>query len=237
MSKIGMTTGTAIALSVVVTVFCYQPSHASDALLAKAQAEFTAKARDAVLQRRAAQAPTGMVLASAPVQTQSAPVQTHTVASLEPSALSAPASLEASETTTAPVQAATPDVVEAPVVTAKLPDVDAAVSSETKAVEVRPELKPLPAETAVQNIVAPKQPELPVAAASQVVTPTTNSVAPATVKIQKATREPASTNPAKKTSTIARRFERGLSRERIPYDVQALRARAPEIAAAIARYM
>ena len=124
MSKIGITTGTAIALSVIATVLSYQPCYASDALLAKAQAEFTAKARDAVLQRRAAQAPAGMVLAS----TQSEPVQTHTLASLEqPAVLSAPASADRSipeRTATAPAQAATTDVVETPVVVAKLPEAE-----------------------------------------------------------------------------------------------------------------
>jgi hypothetical protein len=269
MSKIGITSGTAIALSVVATVFCYQPSHASDALLAKAQAEFTAKARDAVLQRRAAQAPTGMVLASVPhsepAQTPSEPVQNHTATSLEPSAPSAPASLETSadrsipartatapvQAVTAPVQPATADVAETPVVVAKLPEVPAPVSSETKADEVQAESKPLPAEAAAEKILAPKQPELPQAPATQVVTPapkvatpapqvampTTTSAAPASGKIQKTTRESAKPVSAKQMSTMARRYERDFSGQRPPYDMETLRAKAPEIAAAIARYM
>jgi len=249
MSKIGITSGTAIALSVIATVLCYQPSHASDALLAKAQAEFTAKARDAVLQRRAAQAPAGMVLASA----QSEPVQTHTLVSLEqPAALSALASADRSipeRTATAPVQAATTDVVETPVVVAKLPEAPAPVIAETKADEVPTESKPLPTETAVEHIVAPKQPELPQAAAPQVVTPApqvatpapqvatpmTNTTAPATAKTQKATREPDKTASAKNPNL--KQLQREFSAGRMPYDAETLRAKAPEIAAAIARYM
>jgi hypothetical protein len=250
MIKIGMTSGAAIAM-IAVAVLCYQPSHASDALLAKAQSEFTAKARDALLQRRNAQPSAAAVLAAAPRSESSQ----NLLASLGPKLLPSPASLAASEnrsipartatapeqtttfpvqTATAPVQAATADVVEASVVAAKPPDFDSAVSSETEANEVKPELKPLPAGTTVQNIAAPKQPELPETAASQVVTPVTNSVAPATVKIQKSTRERVRTVSAKKASTIARRFERELP---LPYDGQALRGRAPEIAAVIARYM
>jgi hypothetical protein len=248
MSKIGITTGTAIALSVIATVLSCQPSYASDPLLAKAQAEFTAKARDAVLQRRAAQAPAGMVLASAP---QSEPVQTPKASPEQPAALSAPASADRSipeRTATAPAQAATIEVVETPVVVAKLPEAPAPVVSETKADEVQPESKPLPTETEVEHILAPKQPELPQAAAPQAVTPNTNTVAPATtaaapatntaapatVKTQKETREQARTAQTKKT---ARRHERDFSGERLPYDMETLRARAPEVAAAIARYM
>ena len=257
MSKIGMTSGTVIALSVIATVFCYQPSRASDALLAKAQSEFTAKARDAVLQRRA-QAMAGPVLASVPAQT-------HTITSPEPATPPAPTPVMASERSiparapiapvqvaTAPVQAAaTADVVEAPIVVAKLPDVDAPVSSETKVDEV----KPLPAEKAVETIAAPKQPELPTAApqvatpapqvvtpapqavtpAPQVATPATNPVAPATVKAQKAPRDSARTVSARNPNF--RQLQREFSSGRIPYDAETLRARAPEIAAAIARYM
>ena len=256
MSKIGITSGTAIALSVIATVLCYQPSHASDALLAKAQSEFTAKARDAVLQRRAqAMGPRLASVHSEPAQ------QISTVASPAPATLSAPAPVTASDRSiperpaaapvqavAAPVQAATTDVVETPVVVAKLPEAPAPVVVETKADEVQPESKPLPTETAVEHILAPKQPELPQAAAPQVVTPDTNTVAPATttaapatntaapvtVKTQKETREQPRTAQAKKT---ARRHERDFSGERLPYDMETLRAKAPEVAAAIARYM
>ena len=249
MSKIGITSGTAIALSVIATVLCYQPSHASDALLAKAQAEFTAKARDAVLQRRAAQVPAGMVLASA----QSEPVQTQKLASLEqPAALSAPAPVMASDRSIPERPAATAAVVEAPVVIAKLPDADTTVIPETKVEEAKPlpESNPLP----VEHIEAPKQPELPQAAAPQVVTPAaqvvtpapqvvtpaphvaapaTNATAPA--KTQKTTREPARTVSAKNPNL--RQLQREFSAGRMPYDAETLRAKAPEIAAAIARYM
>ncbi len=265
MSKIGMTSGTAIALSVVATVFCYQPSHASDALLAKAQAEFTAKARDAVLQRRAAQAPAGMVLASVAVQTPtvasptvapSAPASLETSAdrSIPARAAIAPAQVATApaQTVTAPAQAAaTADVVEAPVVVASLPDVPAPVSAETKADEVPAESKPLPAETTAEKIVAPKQPELPQLPAPQVVTPKTTTATPATTtvapatntvassaaKTQKVTREAARTISARQMSTMARRFDRDFPGQRPPYDMETLRAKAPEIAAAIARYM
>ncbi len=251
MSKIGVTAGTIAALSLVATVFYYQPSRASDALLAKAQSEFTAKARDAVLQRRA-QAMRGPVLASVP---RSEPAQTHIMAS------PAPAPAEPSEARsiparppTAPVQvetvpaqaAATADVVEAPTMVAKLPDVAPPVSSDAKVEEIRPESKPLAdskllaTETAVQNIETPKLPDVPKAAAPQAVTPTprmsrTTLVAPG--KIQKATPELSRTVQARKMSVAARRFQRDFGGGRIPYNVEALRARAPEIAAAIARYM
>jgi len=248
MSKIGITSGTAIALSIAATVFYYQPSHASDALLVKAQSEFTAKARDAVLQRRTAQVPMGTALAAAP---QSEPAQTYTLASLEPSQASVeasdsrsiPARTAPAPVATTPVSPATPvqaATVEAPVEIIKLPNVEAAPGSETKADEVQPVSKPLPVEAAVQTTAAPQQVELPKAAAPQVVTPVTNAAAPATVKVQKATSEPAKVVPAlpaRKATKVARRLERELSSERLPYNVEALRARAPEIAAAISRYM
>ena len=155
------------------------------------------------------------------------------------------------------------DVVETPVVVAKLPDVDTTVIPETKVEEVRPEAKPLPESNPlpVEHIEAPKQPELPQAAVPQVATPAaqvvtpapqavtpalrvatpapqvaapaTNTTAPATAKTQKATREPAKTVSAKNLRQLQREFKSG----RMPYDAETLRARAPEIAAAIARYM
>jgi hypothetical protein len=251
MSKIGIASGTAIALSVIATVLSYQPSHASDALLAKAQSEFTAKARDAVLQRRAQAM--GPMLASLP---QSEPAQqTSTVAS------SAPAPVMASDRSIPARPAVTAAAVEAPVVIAKLPDADTTAIAETKVEETKPlpESNPLP----VEHIEAPKQPELPQAAAPQAVTPAaqvvtpapqvvtpapqvatpapqvatpvTNTTAPATAKIQKTTREPARTVSTKNPNL--RQLQREFSAGRMPYDAETLRAKAPEIAAAIARYM
>src|SRR5690242_12261358 len=249
MSKIGMTSGTVIALSVLATVLSYQPSRASDALLAKAQAEFTAKARDAVLQRRAqAMGPVLASLQSEPAQ------QTFSMASPAPAALSAQTPAMASDRSIPERPAATADVVEAPVVVAKLPDADATVVPETKVEEVKPlpESNPLP----VENIEAPKQPELPQAAAPQAVTPAaqvvtpapqvvtpapqvaapvTNTTAPATAKTQKATREPTKTASAKNPNL--RQLQREFAAGRMPYDAETLRAKAPELAAAIARYM
>jgi hypothetical protein len=234
MSKLGITIGSAIALSVMVTVLYHQPSGASNALLAKAQSEFTAKARDAVLQRRA-QATMGPVLASSP-STSEAMEPTQPVVSAEPVAPSAPAPLQTSERGTPERPAATAEPLEAPVVVAKPPVVEAAAGSEPKLEEIKPESKPLSeakpvlVETAVQNIEPLKQPEPPKAAAPQVVTP-------ATAKTQKTSREPAKTASAKKAGPNFRQLERDFSAGRMPYDAETLRARAPDIAAAMAPYM
>lgn len=256
MSTIGMNGAALFALSVASTVLPYQPSLASDALLAKAQAEFTAKARDAVLQRRAAQAPTGMVLASVP---RDEPEKTHAAPSLEPASLSSPPAPETSESRSIPARTVTAPaitpvvqpvaaplqstvasdvVVQAPVVVAK--NVDASVGPEFKADEIRPQSIPVAAETAVDRPSAPKQSELPQTAApqaaSQVVAPQTNKLTPTTVKTTKPISQPVRTVSAK-TGKTARRFEREFSVGRLPYDIETLRAHAPEIAAAIARYM
>lgn len=280
MSKLGIAIGSAIALSVVATGLYYRPSGASNDLLAKAQSEFTAKARDAVLQR---QAQPGPALASGSTSEVMEP--THPVASAEPSAPAASAPLHASERgiparpvvtseaiePTRPVASVEPVApsapapalpqssewsiperpavtAETPVVIAMPPVVEAAAASEPKSEDIKPEskllpeakplreampvleAKPTPVETAVQNIEPPKEPEPPKAATPQVVTP-------ATVKTQKTPHEPAKTASAKKSGPSFRQLEREFSSGRMPFDAATLRAKAPDIAAAMAPYM
>jgi hypothetical protein len=107
MSKLGIAIGSAIALSVVATGLYYRPSGASNDLLAKAQSEFTAKARDAVLQR---QAQPGPALASSSTSEVLEP--THPVASAEPAAPSAAAPLQGSERSTPARPAVTSEAME-----------------------------------------------------------------------------------------------------------------------------
>jgi hypothetical protein len=251
MSKIGMIGGAAIAATFAATVFYYHPSYASDALLAKAQSEFTAKARDALLQRRLAPTSTASLIETAP---QSEPVHTYVVASLEPVAPPRATAIEVSQAAPAPIpQTATAEVVETPAVVApKLPDAEPVVQAERKQDEAKPEVKPevmtvaaLPAEVPAQNVVAPKETAVSEVAAPQVTPPVvTQAVAPAVntvvrqpAKVVQKTTQETVKEPVKKTNTVARHTERGTSREQVSYNVDTLRARAPEIAAALSRYM
>jgi hypothetical protein len=230
MSKIGMIGGAALATTLLATVFYYHHGHASNALLAQAQSEFMTKARDALLERRIGEVPTnGVVAAKRP----SVPAQTYMVASLEPVAPPSTVQVEMSAATAAPVSStATRDIVEMLAVVNELPEpAKVEVNSAGQENELEPEATPLPAEPAAQQITA--APNGPETAAAPIVAPLTNPVAHRPAKaVQKITQA-----PSRKTMIAARYPERAISRERLPYDLEALRARAPQIMAMIRRYM
>jgi hypothetical protein len=236
MSKIGTIGGAALAATFLATVFYYHPSSASNALLAQAQSEFMTQARDALLARRIGGVSTNNVLAAA-----AAPAQSYVVASLEPVAPPSTAQVETPVSaqveipaaTAAPIfSAATEDLVETPAVVNELPEpAKVEISAAVQVNEVKPEVAPLPAEPVTQqNATAPKKPVTP---APQIVAPLTNPVAHLPVKAVQKTTE----TPSRKTIVAARHPERAILRERLPYNLEALRARAPQIMAAIARYI
>ena len=246
MSRIGTIGGAALASTFLAAVFYYQPSHASNPLLAKAQSEFVTKARNALLERRIGEASMNGALASPP---SSSPAQTQVVATLEPVAPPSTVQVETSAASAALISTTpTRELTETPAAANELPEpAKIEVSSAGTTNEVKPEVTPLPAEPAAaqQNAVAPNGPE---AAAPQVVAPVTNMPVtnmvahPPARTVQKATQA-----SGRKTMIAARRPVRNISKERLPLErlsigrlpinVEALRARAPQIAAAIARYM
>jgi hypothetical protein len=239
MSKFWVMFGVAVAVSITGVAWSARPVGMSDSLLGKAQAEFAVKARDALIQRRMTMA------ARAPDEPVSAPETPYVVASLGP--VAAPTIVRP----TAPVPAVTPA---ATTVAMDSPAVQAAAPSPPAAPE-------LPAPAAVEEIKMTEPPQAapseasitenlvttgsapaaaPVAVASAPGPMTAVAAAPSTVaprepaKMTQKTRR-ASNEP--RTKSIARRYDGGASGYSTPYNLQALRAHAPEIAAAIARYM
>jgi hypothetical protein len=245
MSKFWIMGGAAIAISVVAIAWGCQPVRSTESLLGKAQAEFAVKARDALIQRRMAQASPAPVPAevSTPAEVAappSVPQSRYVVASLEPVAapvIAAPATPVASETA-----AVSP---EAPVASPKLsalPELAAAPSTEDKRT-TESQIASLPETPAAEYAVAPKPaPVITPAPASatvarQVVTPTGAARREAVKAAYKPTYRARPVSRQPRTAVVARRTERDSYGYSVPYNLQALRAHAPEIAAAIARYM
>jgi hypothetical protein len=242
MRKFWMIGGAVMAVSVVA--WNAQPVGASDNLLVKAQAEFATKARDALIRRRMAELPMMPAETSAP---PSVPTTPYVVASLEP---------VAPPTIAAPKESIVPAPV-SPTMTAGPSDAQVAlpnlpVSSEFVAAPktedkeaAEPQIASLPEPPAAENAVTSKPapavaptPELarvipPVVAAPAVTTTRATPQAPAKV-VHKAHRAP---NNESNTNTVVRRSERAAPGYSTPYSIETLRAHAPEIAAAIARYM
>jgi hypothetical protein len=115
----------------------------------------------------------------------------------------------------------------------------AATKTEVKEPTAEPQVTSLPGSPATENVVTPRPaptvavtPELTKVAAKGV-TPT-GGTQRARVK---GTRQVQRASNAPRMKTVVRRSETYASRNSMPYGMEALRARAPEIAAAIARYM
>jgi hypothetical protein len=239
MSKFWMMGVAAIAVAVAVVALDSRPVRSSEDLLAKAQSEFAIKARDALAQRRMVQTSTAPTSASAP---PSVPQSPYKVASLEPVAPPTIAVSQAIVLPVAPVPpTATTDSPEAPVASPKLPaspEPPAATKTEDRET-TEPQVVSTPGSPAAEDGVTAK-PAPTVAVTPELTTVTAHGLAPtgsarresakATRKVQRAS------NPAK-TRAVVRRSEPYPSRYSMPYGIEALRARAPEIAAAIARYM
>jgi hypothetical protein len=243
MRKFWMMSGAIIAVTVAAVAWHPQPVRSSEGLLGKAQAEFATKARDALIARRVAQAPTAPAATSAP---SSAPTEPYVVASLEPIAPPTIATREATVVAVAPVPATpTSDSLDAPVESPKLaasPEFAAAPKTDKETTE--PQIATLPAPEAAESAVTPKSapavapaPEPATVATPVVATPTVipaGAMPRAPLKVvHKARPTPNESN----TNTVVRRTERAAPRYSTPYSIEALRAHSPELAAAIARYM
>src|SRR5882757_6184523 len=81
MNKVGMMGSTVLAASVAAVIWGAGPVRSTENLLGKAQSEFAAKARDALIQRQMAQATMAPLVMAAP-KTEAPPP--YVVASLEP---------------------------------------------------------------------------------------------------------------------------------------------------------
>jgi hypothetical protein len=244
MRKFWMMSGAIIAVTAAAVAWHPQPVRSSEGLLGKAQAEFATRARDALIARRMAQAPTAPAVTSAP---SSVPTQPYVVASLEPIAPPTIATREATVVAVAPVPAApTSDSMDAPVESTKLtasPEFVAAPKTDDKET-TEPQIATLPAPLTAESAVTPK-PAPVVAPTPELATVTTPVVTtPTAIPTDATPRQPAkvahkahATPNQPNSNTAARRSEQVAPRYSTSYSLDALRARSPELAAAIARYM
>jgi hypothetical protein len=242
MNKFWMMGVAAITVTVAVMALDSRPVRSSEDLpgkdlLGKAQSEFAIKARDALVQRRmvqasTAQASTAPELASAP---PSVPQSPYKVASLEPVA---PPTITVPQAVVSPVAPVSPELPAAKKTEEK---------TEDKESTTEPQVTSLPGSPATENAVTPKPAPI-VAVTPELTTVTAKGVTPAggtqraraknIRQAQRASNAPKiAPKTAPRTKTIVRRSEPYASRNSMPYSMEALRARAPELAAAIARYM
>lgn len=243
MSKFWMMGAAIVAVSVAAMAWNTQPVRSSESLLGKAQSEFAMKARDALMQRYMAQASTAPAAAVAPKSTALLP---YAVASLEPVAapmvVARKTSLEASApqpqtVTIAPLDApiAMQEVAPPPPVALPAPSVDSAP-------ETKMQIAALPDEPPVSPSPKPIEVAAPVSelAHADTAVVTTTSAAPrqqAKATQSKAAQSAHRTHKQPTTNAVVHRSERTASRILTPQDLASLRARSPELAAAIARYM
>jgi hypothetical protein len=249
MNKFGMMGSTVLAASVAAVIWGAGPVRSTENLLGKAQSEFAAKARDALIQRQMAQTTTAPMVMAAPKTEAPTP---YVVASLEPVAApvisreirveapapEAQAAVEPPTVTVASIEAP----IALPTVSAPAP---APIAEETQATKLQ--LASLPEEP--KSSVLPKQ--IAVAPVSEVAKAETPAVTGTTAeprrkfKAERKTRQvqrERNTNDGYRAERSERherseRYERRAPRYETPYNLETLRARAPEIAAAIARYM
>ncbi len=247
MNKFWMMGSTVLAASVAAVIWGAGPVRSTENLLGKAQSEFATKARDALIQRQMAQATMAPQVSAAPKTEAPSP---YVVASLEPVAaplmtreirLEAPAPepQAAVEPQTVPVAS-----VEAPIAMpapAPAPTLAAEETQPTKlqlAALEEPSSKVLPKQIAVAPVSEAASADTPV------VTPTAAEPR-RKLKAERKTRQvqrERNSNDGYRSERSERherpaRIERRAPRYATPYNLETLRARAPEIAAAIARYM
>ena len=235
MNKFWMMGGAVIAVSVAAMVWNPQPVRSSENLLGKAQSEFAMKARDALMQRYVTQASTAQVDAAASSSTSLLP---YAVASLEPvaapMAVAHKTSLEAiapepQRATIAPLDApiATPEVVSMPELVSP-PAADGTPTTKMQTASLPDE----PKVSVSSKPIAVAAPELAKADTSTITsTPALRRQRVKTVHNARRTQKQPTTN------AVVHRSERTALRTLTPYDLRSLRARSPELAAAIARYM
>jgi hypothetical protein len=235
------------------------PVRSSENLLGKAQSEFAAKARDALIQRQMSQASIAPLVISAPKTEAPAP---YVVASLGPVAAPTAVTRETRVEIPAPApepqaavepQTVTAAAVEAPIASQEV--VSSAAAPSAPAVEEAPapkmQLAALPAEPT--SSVLPKQIAVaPVSEVAKLETPAVTRTYDEPKRQFKAERKTRHVQRERKTNDGAYRSERSDRSERYerserverraprhisPYNLDSLRARSPELAAAISRYM
>jgi hypothetical protein len=239
MSKFWMIGVTAVVVSVASVALQVRPVRSSDDLLGKAQAQFAVKARDALIQRRMTSAP------PSPVDAAPAGAELpYVVASLGPVAVPTTARFEtpvAAVAQEAPLP--TPSSFDVLVAAPKSPAADTVET--TKAIEPPPVV--LPATPASEQVVDPKAAPLtapspapaaaPAPEATAVTPVATAETAVAPHEAAKAIHKPRRASNEPRMNAVAHRYERETYGYSVPYNLQSLRAHAPEIAAAVARYM
>ena len=254
MKKFWMMGGAVIAVAVAAMVWNSGPVRSSENLLGKAQAEFAAKARDALIQRQMAHAPTAPPVISAPKTEVQAP---YVVASLGPVGAPTAVSRETRVEIPAPAQepqAVTVAPVDAPVASQEVVSPaapTAPVAEETPAPKMQ--LAALPAEPQASE--APKQiAAAPASVVAKAETPAVTGNYDEPKRQFKAERKTRHVKRERKMNDDYRaersdrydrsdRYERSERVERrapryiSSYNLDSLRARSPELAAAISRYM
>jgi hypothetical protein len=243
MNKLWIMGGAVITVSVAAMVWNSGPVRPSDNLLRKAQSEFATKARDALIQRQMAQASTAPVVAAPP---KSEPLLPYVVASLEPVAAPTVVTRQTHFETAAPAPQVT---AEPQPVTMPSPDapiasqeaVSTAATVSTPATDdtpvTRTQMAALPEEPRVSLAPKPIDAATPVSEFAKADTPVVTPTHVAPRRQIKAERKMRHVRNEPRTNAVAYRSERTGPRYITPYDLSALRARAPELAAAIARYM
>jgi hypothetical protein len=270
MKKFWMMGGAVIAVAVTAMVWNSGPVRSSENLLGKAQSEFAAKARDALIQRQMGQTPPAPVVVAAPKsETTPAP---YVVASLGPVAAPTVATretrFEARSRAPEPQVAVEPQVtVEpqtvtvAPVAPIAAQEIVSSAAPSAPAAEETPapkmQLAALPAEPKISE--APQQIAVaPVSEVAKVEAPAVTQTYDEPKREFKAERKPRHVKRERRTNDDGYRSERSerydradryersersyRAERRAPryvsgYNLDALRARSPELAAAISRYM
>jgi hypothetical protein len=244
MKKFWMMGGAIIAATVAAMIWNSAPVRSSQNLLSKAQSEFATKARDALKQRQMAQAP----IVSTPTATpKSIPLPPDVFPLLEPVAT---APVAVSETSVEVAALETPTVTPASLDTALSRDsLSSPAILPAPAPLPAPAIEDAPAARAPQMASLPEEPKAPVlprridvASMAEVA----NAEPPAVTRTfaepqrqYRAERKTRHVQRKRRTHDVYRseyRSERA-PRYSTPYNLETLRARAPEIAAAIARYM
>lgn len=235
MNKFWMMGGAVIAVSVAAVVWNSGPVRSSENLLGKAQSEFAMKARDALIQRQMAQASPAPAVVAAP---KSASLLPYVVASLEPVAAPTVVARETRFEAVAP---------EPPTVTAASPD--ASIVTRDSVLPPAPPAVPVADETQAKNLQVASLQEEPavsvspkwiLAGASELarvdgaVTTPTYAAPRQQIRAERKTRH---VRRERRANAGVYRPERSASRTLTPYNLNSLRARSPELAAAIARYM
>ena len=262
MKKFWMMGGAVIAVAVAAMVWNSGPVRSSENLLGKAQAEFAAKARDALIQRQMSQASNAPAVISAPKTEVQAP---YVVASLGP--VGAPRAVSRETRVEIPAPAPEPQAavepqtlpaaaLEAPIAAQEVVSSAAAlvapVAEETPAPKMQ--LAALPAEP--KSSVLPKQIAVaPVSEVAKLETPAVTRTYDEPKRQFKAERKTRHVKRERKTNDDGYRSERSDRYDRSdryerserverrapryisPYNLNSLRARSPELAAAISRYM